>query len=217
MHPLEGVGGGGKTSDDVIFKRSLNRLRKGCQVDGEEMGLPGERRTCVKADEHGQVRGIWETTRTSVGWRVRACESPAERRLKGRKNHMKEFGLMGLKLGRGNMRLVFTFHLPLPSCPYYFSRSLFISFPFGQLWQIMSSAHWSVPTETRWSLRSEWANLQAAWAQGGVSAYPRTGCVLSARYLTSLDFTFLMGEIEQITGDLRRVLGGLNEMHMKNP
>lgn len=59
--------------------------------------------------------------------------------------------------------LLFIFHA---SPCHYFSSSLFIAFPLGQLLEIMSSAHWSVPSETRWSLSSEGAKHQAAWAQG---------------------------------------------------
>lgn len=109
---------------------------------------------------------------------------------------------MGFKLRGDHIRLVFTFHLQC-SCCYYFSNSLFISFPLGQLWQIMSSAHWKVQTETRWLLSSGWEKeepgcLGSGRGWGGVSAYPCTSSVLRADYLTFQGFSFLMGKIEKI-------------------
>ena len=133
----------------MIFKASLKKLGKGCQVYREERELPGERRTRIKAEKQGQLRCL--RNHQTSNWLEGS--GLADMRLKSYANYTEEFGLMGFNLGRGHTGLVFTFHLQCP-CSYYFSSSLFISFPLGQPWQIMSSAHWNVPSETRWPLSS---------------------------------------------------------------
>lgn len=62
-------------SKEALFKGNLKRLGKGCLVEREGRGLLGE---SIKAGKHEQVRCVWETTRTSLCWRVSGCKRLAE-------------------------------------------------------------------------------------------------------------------------------------------